>query len=373
MTGLIFVGMLPPESHNPEERRFVEELAKYFQPVRYLRGIGVKGLRLEHLWTLPRRLHGPASDGDWALAGSLKIIPFRIGTTRLNAPWIQRQLLAASDGQPERWLLWTRFPSPELVKAIGEVGFRDIVYEPIDRYSAAGDFTPGEARRIEEAEKRLSRMATVIAGSRTLTTDFSDARGGSHWIPFGHDVHRPSGGAGVPENIGRPRVCVVAEFDWRIDHELLLDVARCERTWQLMLAGPRRSGVDRRLDGLSNVHWMGGIAPERVRPVIADCDVTLIPYRLNNWTRACLPVKLFEYLAEGKPVVATPLPELDPFADTIVIARRERFTVAIAEALAGDHPSQVNKRRRAALRFTLEDRARQAATLLRAERATLPR
>jgi glycosyltransferase involved in cell wall biosynthesis len=99
--------------------------------------------------------------------------------------------------------------------------------------------------------------------------------------------------------------------------------------------------------------------------------VTLIPYRLTDWTTACLPVKVFEYLAEAKPVVATPLPELELFRDVVTLVPAEQFEVAIAQTLANSEQSAPERRRNAANRFTLQARARQAAELLQ-EGVALP-
>jgi glycosyltransferase involved in cell wall biosynthesis len=98
--------------------------------------------------------------------------------------------------------------------------------------------------------------------------------------------------------------------------------------------------------------------------VIADCDVALIPYRLTDWTSACLPIKVFEYLAEGKPVIATPLPELEGFSDVLTLASPDRFEAAIVEALGDSEQAAGMRRRQAASRFTLQARAVRAGQLL---------
>jgi glycosyltransferase involved in cell wall biosynthesis len=266
-------------------------------------------------------------------------------------------------GRPGDWTLWTRFPSPELVDALATLRFGTVVYEPIDSYAAAEDLSAPERRRIIEAEDRLASFATVVAGGLGLAERFRTARAGSHWLPFGYDLRDCRGGPGVDAFIPRPRLCVVGEFDWRVDEELLRGLARRHPEWQLVLAGPRRRPWGVGLEGLRNVLWLGRIPAQRVRSVIADCDVTLVPYRLTDWTRACLPVKVFEYLAAGKPVVATPLPELSLFADVVEIVPAEGFDQAIARTLESDHEAVAQHRQNAAKRYTLQGRARHAVRL----------
>jgi glycosyltransferase involved in cell wall biosynthesis len=365
LTKILFVGMLPPESHNSEERRFVQELGRQVHQIRYMRGIGVKGLGLRHIARLISRKRPAAPSVQHTLA----IVPLRNRMVRpINVKWLQKQLVAAADGVPRDWVFWTRFPSPELVAAAANIPFREIVYEPIDKYPAAGDFSLSESRRILAAEAQLVEIATVITGARSLAESFRGSAGGSHWLPFGHDVGRASQGAGLPNALRRPRLAVVGELDWRIDDELLARLGWQHPEWTLILVGPRRRNWGSPLQGLKNVLWLGRIPAERVRMVVRDCDVTLIPYRITEWTRACLPVKLFEYLAEGKPVVTVPLPELKPFDDVVTSVPAEQFEAAIAVALRDDDDDAQRRRRQTALRFTLEDRARRAAGLLERQR-----
>jgi glycosyltransferase involved in cell wall biosynthesis len=360
--------MLGPDSHNPEERRFVEELKHYFGDVVYLRGIGIKSLRLHQLASIPARL-GPLrlSDGRAPLRmGSLKIIPFRKAATWLNRAWLHRQLLKLADGRPDEWIFWTRFPSPELVSAVIPMPFAQLVYEPIDRYASAPNFSKRERRLMDAAEAQLLHRATVVTGGRGLAERFRTAAGGSHWLPFGSDLDHQSRGTGLPAAIKRPRLLVVGRLDWRLDESILLNLMERHPEWNLVMAGPRVSPWGSRLRRLANVHWLGQVPSERVRPVIAACDVTLIPYHLSEWTRACLPVKLFDYLREGKPVVSTTLPELEPFGDVVRLAAPDQFTAAVEQAITPNGLEGSDQRRRAAVRFTLQERARRAAALLEA-------
>jgi hypothetical protein len=282
----------------------------------------------------------------------------------LNGAWLRHQLRRLTRNHPDQWVFWTRFPSPELVQAIAPLRFAQIVYEPIDRYTMADTFTTAERRRIARAESALLKRATVITGGQGLANHFREARGGSHWLPFGTDLRCQPAGAGMPANVGRPRLGVMGRLDWRVDELLLEELAKGHPDWHLVLAGPTEGRWGRRLRRLPNVHWLGTIPAQRSRRIIADWDVALIPYRLTEWTQACLPVKLFEYLSEGKPVVATPLRELLPFADVVVTAPRGEVADTVAHVLATDTPGAAARRREAALRFTLQERARMAVALL---------
>jgi hypothetical protein len=262
------------------------------------------------------------------------------------------------------WTIWIRFPSPELVDALAHLPDVQLVYEPIDLYWAADDLSDDEAHRLAEAERHLVRRATVVTGGVQLAERFRHVSGGSKWLPFGLDGQQPDRGPGIPPVIRNPRIGLVGCLDWRVDESPLVSMMIEHPNWQLVLAGPRVDPWGRRLKRLSNVHWLGRVPVDRVRPIIRDCDVTIIPYRLTDWTRHCLPVKVFEYLAEGKPVVATPLPELELLRDVVTVASPDSFAQAIERALASDTLSAQDRRREAAHRYTLQDRARRAIELL---------
>lgn len=366
MTGLIFVGMVGPDSHNQEERRFVEELSLHFTVSHYLRGAGIKGLRPHQLKSVPRRLRGGRADAPSTKLreGSLLVIPVRSAARRFNAAWIRRQLNDLMRGAPGDWTVWVRFPSPELVDDIDQIPYARVVYEPIDLYSAAEDLSPAHSKRLLDAEARLIKHATVVTGSKQLAERFQQAEGGSHWLPFGRDQHQPAIGAGLPPEISWPRLGLVGCLDWRVDESLLVSLMTTYSDWHLVLAGPRVRPWGLRLERLPNVHWLGRIPVERVGPVIRDCDVTLIPYRLTDWTRHCLPVKVFEYLAGGKAVVATQLPELELLGDVITIAPADSFGEAVEAALDDTGIPAQERRRQAGDRFTLQDRAHRAIELV---------
>ena len=77
-----------------------------------------------------------------------------------------------------------------------------------------------------------------------------------------------------------------------------------------MFVGPEDFEV-RRLARLPNVHFLGAQEYKSLPAHVAHFDVCTIPFRVNALTRAVDPVKLYEYLAAGKPVVSTRLPEVE--------------------------------------------------------------
>ncbi|MEZ4767529.1 MAG: glycosyltransferase [Caldilineales bacterium] len=153
----------------------------------------------------------------------------------------------------------------------------------------------------------------------------------------------------------RPVLGVVGGINAKLDLSLLTEVARQRPDWSIALVGPVSYGVGEDalapLRSLPNVRFTGPVAHHQVPAVILACDVCLIPYRLNEQTRHVNPLKVYEYLAGGNPVVATPLPELRQFANTVRLAGDAGGFVAAIEASlpeAGDPLAQATRRATAA-------------------------
>ncbi len=103
-------------------------------------------------------------------------------------------------------------------------------------------------------------------------------------------------------------------------------------------AGPLTSRALARLDTQANVHRVPGVSAEELPDCIAALDVCLIPYRLTAATVGINPLKVYQYLAAGKPVVASALPSLAGFADVVTCCdTAEEFRAAIGAAMPTAH------------------------------------
>ena len=117
-----------------------------------------------------------------------------------------------------------------------------------------------------------------------------------------------------------------------------------------------------------NVVWTGPVRYEELPTIVAAFDVGLIPYAENEYTRNVFPLKLFEYLAAGKPVVATGLPELEGLEPDAVVAHElGEVEAAIAAALARTSEEDVERRQALAAENTLDARTERLLSLITAE------
>ena len=159
----------------------------------------------------------------------------------------------------------------------------------------------------------------------------------------------------------------------KVDFELLDSIARAHPEWTLLLVGPARDETARaleRLVALDNVRWVGPMSYAELPRYVAAFDVGLIPYLENDYTRSCFPLKLYEYLAAGKPVVVTGLPHLRDVGPLVSVCEGVDQTLEAIEAGLGRRtPDIVAERQALARANTWESRVARLLGLIEAELA----
>ncbi len=156
--------------------------------------------------------------------------------------------------------------------------------------------------------------------------------------------------------------------DW-VDCHLLAAVARACPTERLGLIGPvRPEGVDglAELLRLPNVDYIGPVAHDLLPSAVAGMEVCLLPRTQSPRSLACNPLKLYECMAAGKPLVATPLEVMKPYADILYVAEAHQFAAAAQQALSDVRSGRFAAARQAAGWAV----ARERSWLARADRLT---
>jgi glycosyltransferase involved in cell wall biosynthesis len=156
----------------------------------------------------------------------------------------------------------------------------------------------------------------------------------------------PNDLAGIPA----PRIGFVGWLTPRwIDLELMLEIARLRPDWSLVLIGPKVAWEPPPLP--PNVHLLGFRPYHQLPNYLKGLDVCLVPFKDNAITQGASPLKLYEYLAAGRAVVSTPVPDLPAFADLVWQAHTaQEFVHAIEDALASAHDPVLQQRRIEAVR-----------------------
>jgi O-antigen biosynthesis protein len=118
------------------------------------------------------------------------------------------------------------------------------------------------------------------------------------------------------------------------DCRLVINVARMLPWVQFVLAGP--ISLNFCYDWPENISLLGAQPYTKLPEILKECDCCIIPFVINELTAATNPIKLFEYFACGKPVVSTPLPEVQQYRRVGVLESAEtaeEFAVAIERCI----------------------------------------
>ena len=271
-------------------------------------------------------------------------------------------------------VLWVAIPTA--AEMIGELGESLVVYHVSDKYDEnhmdhATD--PSAIRRLHELA--IERADLIFYSGRKLLEEAEGGRERSHLleqaVDFGHWSRVGAKGEGAlrvaeeMEKIPRPRLGYFGAIEpWLVDQELIRRAARERPEWQWVFIGNKSRGLE--IEGLSNVHFLPPVAYAELPRYAAGFDVCVLPWETERaFTSYGSAIKVREYLATGKPVVISPLPEYEHLGHVLRIARsREDFFRLVEDALAEEGVEGARARQAAVMDGTWDARAEWVSGLI---------
>ncbi|MBA3264340.1 MAG: glycosyltransferase [Thermoleophilaceae bacterium] len=339
--------------------------------VLFLESLGLRQPRLagRDLRRMARRVRRAAAgprpvDGLHVLSPLVIPLHGRPGIKALNARLLRAQVgRAARQLGLERPLLWSYVPQAEWL--VDTLRPSAVVYHCVDDIAAqkgvqAAAFRTAEARFAARADLVLASAPALAERMRTLTDRVFYAPNVADTERFATALEDGPTDAALAA-LARPRIVFTgAVVATKLDLELLEGVARARPGWSIALVGPVGAGDPRTdvsvLERLPNVHLLGSRPYAALPEVLRGADVALVPYAINELTRSVFPMKVYEYLAAGLPVVTTPLPALHGTAGVQVAADAAATVAAVERALAEDGPAARRERSTAARGHSWEAR-----------------
>lgn len=192
---------------------------------------------------------------------------------------------------------------------------------------AQSDLVVTTARRLHEKALKTARRTALIPNA----ADFEHFNRDPQTAPLAH--------------LPRPIIGYYGAIaDW-FDVEMVRDAARARPGWQFVLIGSTYLADVTPLQALPNVHLLGEKPYADLPGYLHQFDVACIPFKLSPLTEATNPVKFYEYLSAGKPIVAVELPELQPYSGYFLpVRRREDFVRQVEAALSTRTPEAIQAR-----------------------------
>ena len=281
--------------------------------------------------------------------------------------------LAKSRGM-SRPILWIAIPTA--VEVVGQLNEQFVIYQVSDKYDAntmdhATD--PAFIRKLHE--RAIDAADLIFYSSRKL---FAEAERGcekSHLLEQAVDFDhwsRIAGGevkvADAIDSIPHPRIGYFGAIEpWLIDQDLIKQASRERPEWNWIFIGNKSRGLE--IESLPNVHFLPPVSYQELPHYAAGFDVCVLPWNTEvTFTSYGSAIKVREYLASGKPVVISPLPEYESMSEVLRIARsREQFLELVDDALRGDDSAQIKARQDAVRDGTWDARAEWVSDLIEAQ------
>jgi len=150
-------------------------------------------------------------------------------------------------------------------------------------------------------------------------------------------------------------------YTLRLDIDVLVYLAKNSPEWSIVLVGPEDDNFKAsELHSLSNVYFFGSKKMEELPKYLSQFDVALNPQILNEVTIGNYPRKIDEYLAMGKPTVATKTEAMSVFADhTYLATNKEEYLELTKKALAENSKEKEEEREKFAKSHTWENNVKE--------------
>ena len=268
-------------------------------------------------------------------------------------------------------ILWIAIPTA--VEVVGDLQESLVVYHVSDKYDANTMDHATDPEFIRALHNRAIEAADLIFySSRKLLAEATRGIEKSHLleqaVDFDHWSRISRGELDMAkeiEQIPGPRIGYFGAIEpWLIDQELVKLAARERPEWNWIFIGNKSRGLE--IESLPTVHFLPPVSYQELPNYAAGFDVCVLPWNTEvPFTSYGSAIKVREYLASGKPVVISPLPEYESMSDVLRIARgRDQFLELVDEALREQGTELSIARQNAVRKGTWDARAEWVSDLI---------
>ena len=230
-----------------------------------------------------------------------------------------------------------------------------MVYDCMDDH---GGFSNNANSILEEEEKLLIEADMVVTTSAPLSEKIGKKRenvlvrnaGESKWF------------SEAPEKLAyeteKPVIGYYGAISEWFDMGLVVKAAKAYPNYEFVLVGSTFMCDTRKAEKQKNIHFIGEVPYEKLKEYLYAFDVCMIPFKLIELIQCTNPVKMYEYLASGKPVVATNMPEVRAVGEHVFVAKNEQEFISYIQLALDekDDKEKIRSRRSFALENQWENR-----------------
>lgn len=268
-------------------------------------------------------------------------------------------------------VLWTY--NPLTLEFLDVNKFDVLVYHCVDEIRAQPHMP---VRILTRGEQQLTMRADLVfVTSLHLLETRKVWNNNTYYFPNVADIDHFSKAlitSEIPQefqNIPKPRIGFIGALSgYKVDFNLIQFIAKSRPDWSIVLIGEIGEGDPwtdpHLLYEQANIHLLGPRLYAELPNYLSGIDVAILPNNLNEYTQSMFPMKFFEYLASGKPIVSVDLPALQDFQYLVSIAKSYGdFVDRIQDALDGKTPL-LEKRLAVAREYTYINRTKKMIALI---------
>lgn len=322
---------------------------RYHYATRFARNLPV--LFLQHLYAKRDGISVEASE-----VANIDIVNVSCGLSEQDVNDIKQLLAARGIKHPLVWI-YDSLNYQRLIDALPRA-FR--VYHATEDYlTRTNNWQPGIEVIQQSLINMLSQVDFMVACSQGVANSYLTSGGYKHAhvvIENGCDaeyfLEHAEHHALNKATSKIPIAIFQGGINQRLDYELMLDLVKRMPDWEFRFCGDsvESEGWSRILQQ-TNVRYLGAVPPEDLARHMCESTVGIIPYIQDQWIRNSLPLKAYEYVACGLPVVTVPITALECEPDLMAVAKTaDEFEAAIRRVADLRHdPVSLQQRRKVAL------------------------
>jgi glycosyltransferase involved in cell wall biosynthesis len=286
----------------------------------------------------------------------------------LNKRLLVRQIKRVLRGMPQRPVqVWSFAPDVDFLCGAFEEEF--FVYYCVDEFS---EFAGYDREAILAAEARLAARADLVIVTSQALCEAKQRLNPrvalvTHGVDYEHFARAQGTDVAIPEEVAelpRPMLGFWGLIEGWVDVDLIAAIAHVMPHWSIVLIGRFAADVSA-LEELANVHMLGQRPYEQLPAFAKGFDVGIIPFRVNDLTRAVNPIKLREYLSAGLPVVSTPMSEVERYVPHVSVATDAAgFVAACERMIAENSPGKILERQAAMQRETWQAKVNEVCRMI---------
>lgn len=368
-----------PFWHNPQQISFylaknnkVLYVEKYYHILHFLKYPGDIQLVLK----------SPRIEGNVFVLTTFALFPkddvfefFKILNKEIVTWQIKRAVKKLNFTEP---LLWVYGPNHAYY--IGRFHERIVIYHCTDEISSFPFYAKNEKRKrsiIKKESQLLKKANIVFTTAKTLFENKRKINPNTYYVQnvanFDLFHNATMDTLGLPrdiKDIPLPIIGFVGVMnEYKVDFSIVEFIKESHPDWSIVMIGPIEYSENLKQENIpigKNIYYLGEKKQTDLPNYLRAFDVCIIPNQLNENTRYSFPLKFFEYLASGKPVVTTAMPALSDYRDIAKIANtKEEFVKFISESLTESDELAKQRRMDIAKKNTWEKQVKNMEEIIR--------